>query len=72
MYLSGIFACTKELKGVSKSVSMALGLFVGTHMFTELIFKMLIIEVFWLLKFQLGHRRRGCIFVGNSIVFVMM
>lgn len=72
MYLSRIFACTKELKRMSKSVSMALSIFVSTRMFTDLIFKMLVIEVFWLLKFLFGYRSRGCVFVGNSIVFVMM
>ena len=72
MNLSRIFACTKEFKRVSKSVSMALGFFVGTHIFTEFIFKMLVIEVFWLLKFPIGHRSRGCVFLGNRIAFVMM
>jgi hypothetical protein len=71
-YFSGILAGTKELKHVLKSVSIALDIFVSTHMFTELIFKMLVFEVIWLFKFLLGHRSRGCVLVGTIIVFVMM
>jgi hypothetical protein len=68
MHFSSILSCTKEIKSVSKSVSVTLSILVGACVLTDVIFKSLIVKVIWLLEFLFRHGRRRCVFAGSSFV----